>query len=481
MTKCQVPAFLIHQIEQELDKEEEEIMVFLCRDLAPDLATADFRELLVALNEREQLSFLGLSELLYRVKRFDLLRRILKTEKATVEANLARSLRIIPDYRVLMVEINENLEKEEVGSLVFLLRDYAPRMKMAKDKSFLALVIDLEKLNLVAPNQLDLIENCFRNIHRIDLIRKIQKYKHEALMSSIHSEPVYVNALQASLPNLSLIDPPYNSGVILRLCVLTAAEPVHMSIQESGAVSHKVFDDQYRMQSQPLGICLIIDCIGNDADVLEETFRGLGYDVHCHRYLNMNTMNQTLLEVARLQKHRNCDSFVCILVSRGTPQSIFCTDHTFSGFPLEQIKKYFTADSCPELLGKPKLFFIQSYIVPENEQECTSLLEVDGNDEKIIANAKIPWKVTIPQVADIFWSHCKVDVSTIEKFPSSSSYYLHCLAEILSNPHKRKLSILDIHTELNRRVYEWNKTTDPSQQYSLLLQHTLRKKLFLSP
>lgn len=33
-----------------------------------------------------------------------------------------------------MVEINENLEKDEVGSLGFLLRDYAPRMKMAKDK-----------------------------------------------------------------------------------------------------------------------------------------------------------------------------------------------------------------------------------------------------------------------------------------------------------------------------------------------------------
>ncbi|NXK16336.1 CFLAR regulator, partial [Arenaria interpres] len=269
MTTCQVPAALIHQIEEELDKEEEEMMVFLCRDLAPDLATADLRELLVALNEREILSFLGLSELLYRVKRFDLLRRILKTEKATVEANLARSLRLVPDYRVLMVELNENLEKEEVNSLVFLLRDYAPRMKMAKDKSFLGLVIDLEKLNLVAPNQLDLIENCFQNIHRIDLTRRIQKYKHEALMSAVHSQPVYVNALQASLPNLSLIDPPNNLGNVNKEKTQNGqsfilAEPVHMSIQESGPVSHKVYDDQYRMQSQPLGICLIIDCIGND-------------------------------------------------------------------------------------------------------------------------------------------------------------------------------------------------------------------------
>lgn len=167
------------------------------------------------------------------------------------------------------------------------------------------------------------------------------------------------------------------------------------------------------------------------SDVLEETFRGLGYDVHCHRYLNMSSMNQTLLEVARWQKHRNCDSFICILVSRGNSQSIFCTDHTFSGFPLEQIKKYFTADSCPGLLGKPKLFFIQSYVVPENDQECTSLLEIDGNGEDISA------KVTIPHAADIFWSHCKADVSTLEQSPTSSSYYLRCLAELLRNPYKR--------------------------------------------
>lgn len=473
-----MPAFLIHQIQEELDKEEEEMMVFLCRDLAPDLATADLKEILLALNEREKLTPAGLSELVYRVKRFDLLRRILNTEKETVEAHLARSLRLIPDYRVLMVEINENLEKDEVGSLGFLLRDYAPRMKMAKDKSFLALIIDLEKLNLVSPTQLDLIENCFRSIHRIDLIRKIQKYKNEALMSSIHSQAVYVNAHQASLPNLNLIDPPYTSRIqkenrekLQNGSSLTLAEPVRMSIQESGSVPCKTSDDLYRMQSQPLGICLIIDCIGNDTDVLEETFKGLGYDVHCHRYLSIRSMNDTLREVARWQKHRNCDSFICVLVSRGNSQSIFCTDHTFSGFPLEQIKKHFTADSCPELLGKPKLFFIQNYIVSENEEECTSLLEVDGKSENFSA------KVSIPQGADILWSHCKVDVSTLEQSPASSSYYLRCLVELLRNPYKRKLCILDIHMELNKKVYDWNTTADPSQQYSLLLQHTLRKKL----
>lgn len=38
-------------------------------------------------------------------------------------------------------------------------------------------MVELEKLNLVAPDQLDLLEECLRNINRIDLKTKIQKYR----------------------------------------------------------------------------------------------------------------------------------------------------------------------------------------------------------------------------------------------------------------------------------------------------------------
>lgn len=37
--------------------------------------------------------------------------------------------------------------------------------------------MELEKLNLVAPDELDLLERCLKTIHRIDLKTKIQKYK----------------------------------------------------------------------------------------------------------------------------------------------------------------------------------------------------------------------------------------------------------------------------------------------------------------
>lgn len=38
------------------------------------------------------------------------------------------------------------------------------------------LVVELEKLNLIASDQLTLLEKCLKNIHRMDLKTKIQKY-----------------------------------------------------------------------------------------------------------------------------------------------------------------------------------------------------------------------------------------------------------------------------------------------------------------
>lgn len=95
------------------------------------------------------------------------------------------------------------------------------RSKIAKDKSFLDLVIELEKLNLLAPDQLDLLEKCLKNIHRIDLKTKIQKYRQSAIAPGTGTS--YVNALQASLPNLSLKDPSYNLRVSLeQMCGIPA-------------------------------------------------------------------------------------------------------------------------------------------------------------------------------------------------------------------------------------------------------------------
>lgn len=205
-----ISAELIHQVEESLDDEDKEMMLFLCRDLAAGVTPLNVRDLLSALSERGKLSVEDLAELLYRVKRIDLIKRILKMDRKTVENHLTVNPHLVSDYRVLMSEIDECLNKSDVFSLIFLLNDHLNRGKMSSNKSFLKLVVELEKQDLLAPDQLDLLEKCLNSIHRMDLRRKIQKFK----LSAQEQEVSYLNALPASLPNLSLNDSSPNLTII---------------------------------------------------------------------------------------------------------------------------------------------------------------------------------------------------------------------------------------------------------------------------
>uniref|UniRef100_A0A7N5P2N6 CASP8 and FADD-like apoptosis regulator n=1 Tax=Ailuropoda melanoleuca TaxID=9646 RepID=A0A7N5P2N6_AILME len=435
---------VIHQVEEALDEDEKKMLLFLCRDIAADVAPLNVRDLLDILSERGMLSAMGLAELLYRVRRFDLLKRIFKMDRKAVETHLLRHPRLISDYRVLMTEIGGNLEKSDLSSLFFLMRDYIGRKKLAKDKSFLDLVIELEKLSLIAPDQLDLLEKCLKNIHRVDLKTKIQKYKQSAQGAGTS----YTNALQASFPNLSLKDPSCNLRLQngrskeqrLNVGQLDLQrESVKASIQESGAfLPRHIPEDSYKMRSKPLGICLIIDCIGNDTAFLRDTFTSLGYEVQYFLYLSVDSIIQILRQVARMPQHQDYDSFVCVLVSRGGSQSVFGVDQTHSGFPLDQIRRMFMGDACPSLLGKPKLFFIQNYVASESPLDNSSLLEVDGPElNNLESKAKQPGPCTIHREADFLWSLCKADVSLLERSSSSPSLYLQCLSQKLGKERRK--------------------------------------------
>ncbi|XP_008685572.1 CASP8 and FADD-like apoptosis regulator isoform X1 [Ursus maritimus] len=476
---------VIHQVEEALDEDEKKMLLFLCRDIAADVAPLNVRDLLDILSERGMLSAMGLAELLYRVRRFDLLKRIFKMDRKAVETHLLRHPCLISDYRVLMTEIGGNLEKSDLSSLFFLMRDYIGRKKLAKDKSFLDLVIELEKLSLIAPDQLDLLEKCLKNIHRVDLKTKIQKYKQSAQGAGTS----YTNALQASFPNLSLKDPSCNLRLQngrskehrLNVGQLDLQrESVKASIQESGAfLPRHIPEDSYRMRSKPLGICLIIDCIGNDTAFLRDTFTSLGYEVQYFLYLSVDSIIQILRQVACMPQHQDYDSFVCVLVSRGGSQSVFGVDQTHSGFPLDQIRRMFMGDACPSLLGKPKLFFIQNYVASESPLDNSSLLEVDGPElNNLESKAKQPGPCTIHREADFLWSLCKADVSLLERSSSCPSLYLQCLSQKLGKERRRPL--LELHIELNSSVYDWNSRVSAKERYYVWLQHTLRKKLILS-
>uniref|UniRef100_A0A2K5CX76 CASP8 and FADD-like apoptosis regulator n=1 Tax=Aotus nancymaae TaxID=37293 RepID=A0A2K5CX76_AOTNA len=441
-------AEVIHQVEEALDTDEKEMLLFLCRDVAIDVVPPNVRDLLDVLRERGKLSAVSLAELLYRVRRFDLLKRILKMDRKFVEDQLLRHPHLVSDYRVLMAEIGEDLDKSDVSSLIFLMRDYMGRGKINKEKSFLDLVVELEKLNLVAPDQLDLLEKCLKNIHRLDLKTKIQKYK----QSAQGARTSYKKVLQGAIEN-SFKDPSNN----------------FRSIPE----------ERYKMKSKPLGICLIIDCIGSETELLRDTFTSLGYEVQKSLHLTMDGILDVLQRVACMPQHQDYDSFVCVLVSRGGSRSVYGVDRTHSGLPLHHIRRMFMGDLCPYLVGKPKVFFIQNYMVSEGQLEDSSVLEVDGPAMKNVeSKPQQRGLYTVHREADFFWSLCTADVSLLERSCSSPSLYLQCLSQKLRQERKRPL--LDLHIELNSHMYDWNSRVSAKEKYDVWLQHTLRKKLILS-
>uniref|UniRef100_F7IHZ2 CASP8 and FADD-like apoptosis regulator n=1 Tax=Callithrix jacchus TaxID=9483 RepID=F7IHZ2_CALJA len=441
-------AEVIHQVEEALDTDEKEMLLFLCRDVAIDVVPPNVRDLLDILRERGKLSLVSLAELLYRVRRFDLLKRILKMDRKAVEDHLLRHPHLVSDYRVLMAEIGENLDKSDVSSLIFLMRDYMGRGKINKEKSFLDLVVELEKRNLVAPDQLDLLEKCLKNIHRLDLKTKIQKYKQSAQGAGTS----YKNVLQAAIKN-SFKDPSNNF--------------------------RSMPEERYKMKSKPLGICLIIDCIGNETELLRDTFTSLGYEVQKSLHLTMDGILQVLQRVACMPQHQDYDSFVCVLVSRGGSQTVYGVDQTHPGLPLHHIRRMFMGDLCPYLVGKPKVFFIQNYMVSEGQLEDSSLLEVDGPAMKNVeSKSQQRGPCTVHREADFFWSLCTADVSLLEESCGSPSLYLQCLSQKLRQERKRPL--LDLHIELNSHMYDWNSRVSAKEKYDVWLQHTLRKKLILS-
>lgn len=99
MTLYRMSAEVIHQVEEALDEDEKDALLFLCRDVAADVVPLNVRDLLDVLRERGKLSSVSLAELLYRVRRFDLLKKVLNMDTPAVEALLRRHPRLISDYR----------------------------------------------------------------------------------------------------------------------------------------------------------------------------------------------------------------------------------------------------------------------------------------------------------------------------------------------------------------------------------------------
>ncbi|XP_054643705.1 CASP8 and FADD-like apoptosis regulator isoform X2 [Dunckerocampus dactyliophorus] len=332
--------------------------------------------------------------------------------------------------KVLMTHLSEDMASEDVNDVKFLLSTILPREKTEQAKNLLDLVIELEHLDKISSKRVDFLEECFVHIGRVDLAKKLNVYK----MS---------------------VNTPVSEHQAHRSC----QSPVN----------------KYQFTSEPRGVCIIIDCVGNDGEMLKHTFKSLHFSVTLHKWLSVAETVSVLRGTFQGSEDDNSDGFVCCIISRGTATHLLATDSYGEGLRLEGLRRHFGGDMCSVLVGKPKLFFIQRYSVPES-QHCAGVdrrdedLETDGGGVRLSPDC-------IPSDADVLWSHCWTGEHQLQQ-GQHRSIYLKALTDALHRGQERSRHLLDLHVEVNGAIFEHN-SRYPGEEYHIDLKHTLRKELFL--
>ncbi|XP_016345310.1 CASP8 and FADD-like apoptosis regulator a [Sinocyclocheilus anshuiensis] len=471
---------MVNNVTASLEKEECKTLLYLCTDLFNNICVEDLRGALLAFAKQAQAQAgqaqagdALLIELMFRMKRFDILKKVFGTNRQQVEGILKKGA-VLSDYRVLMADVSENLRNEELQSLIFLLSSTLPKERVARATSFLDVVVELEKLDEVSCDKLDLLEQCLRNINRKDLVKRIQAYKNRG-----QNVPCAVPKVHKSFKFAPVQHQPSVQQVKQTLCFSQEFQNLKLSVPETGTQHRQALMEQYEMNPEQRGLCVIIDCVGLDGEMMNRTFECLGFKVIFHSLLGLKETQKVLEDLTRNRILQGVNRFVCCIISRGTDTHLLATDSSSLGIRLEDLGQLFSPIQCPSLCGKPKLFFTQIYRtteVPNTPSMDDEYLETDAPachyPRRLCANAR-----TIPVSADVLWSVCRAEAKLLEG-SGHQSVYLHALNSAFLKGCQRKMLLLDIMAEVNRNVFSHNQQ-NPENEYHLQLSHTLRKKLYL--
>ncbi|AMA67354.1 v-FLIP [Vespertilionid gammaherpesvirus 1] len=169
---------LCHKIDEWLDNDEREIIFFLCQDVIPLCQASDDMK-----NTLENILFLKngdifcLAELMFIIKRYDIIKRVLNLDINTVKSHIGNKIQITSPYRMLMVSISEQLDSRDVKGLCFISKGTV-YCGFGENVSFLKLVLKMEKHGILQPpSGLEKLICMLASIHRLDLSKRVKDFR----------------------------------------------------------------------------------------------------------------------------------------------------------------------------------------------------------------------------------------------------------------------------------------------------------------
>ncbi|XP_069082173.1 caspase-8-like isoform X1 [Pleurodeles waltl] len=454
-------------ISNELKTYDLQCLKFLCIDFVTtqnlEKITEGY-ELFQALEQNGKLEKVNsglLKELLFRIKRMDLLKNKMDTNQEEVEKELQDKAQISP-YRIFLFNIAEQLSRDQVKQIKFLLNDKVAKHKLA-DGSVLELFLEMERSDRLAEANFEELKYQMKSIQRFDLLKKIRDFEETRKKVGV---------------------PQQESQTNVKMWAKRELQPREKQQQ----LPTPVLGETYRMGDRPLGYCLIINNFdfstslpnilkqrkGTDADAkkLKKIFQWLQFIVEERRDLTAYRILQTMMEYGQ-KDHEKMYCFVCCILSHGLKGAVYGTDGR--SVLIEELTRSVDGERCLSLAGKPKVFFIQACQGKEGQKGV--LIQRDsGEDIKSDANPLVSddTKVSIPIGADFLTGISTVDHYESYRHISNGSFYIQSLCKHLEKLCPREFDLMSILTEVNKdlsiKVLNGNKQMPK-------IDSTLRKKL----
>ncbi|XP_067405012.1 caspase-8 isoform X2 [Emydura macquarii macquarii] len=423
--------------------------------------------------EEGELSFL--KELLFRIKRIDLLTDKLSSSREEMERELQIPGRAkVSQFRYLLFRLSENITTDELKSLKFLLLKELPKCKLDNEITMIDVFIEMEKKGLLAEENLETLKTVCEKIDK-SLLKKIEEYELD------RSEAMYISEGHGDQTGFSEVQDSFGA-------FQTASDSP--GIQEE-VQQHA--DNTYKMNSRPRGICLILnnhdferarskvpklktikDRNGTDADAaaLKRVFTKLHFEIAEYRNLTAEQIHHTVHKY-RAMDHHNKDCFVCCILSHGDRGIVFGTDGQETS--IQELTTSFTGMNCPSLAGKPKVFFIQACQGDTFQKGVHIETDSPELDSSVEADARFQLEC-IPDEADFLLGMATMKDFVSYRSTTQGTWYIQSLCDHLEKSCPRGEDILSILTAVNLEVSRKNDRLNQGKQMPQP-SFTLRKKL----
>ena len=258
----------------------------------------------------------------------------------------------------------------------------------------------------------------------------------------------------------------------------------HLRARQSTGANSVV--DCYPMIKNPRGFAVIIsierfpnsrvnlsDRQGTESDVqhLKQSFEKLNFIVRIHRNLTGSQLVTTMRDYGA-RDHSSYDCFVCCMLSHGKKDFIYGSNSEPVG--IEQLTSQVDGLSCPSLVKKPKLFFIQAC---RGTGEDRGIETDSGLDEHVQRDALE--QIKIPLQADYLLGYASPPGNVSFRSTTHGSWYVSALCGTLDAYAHMGVSLSDMLILVNQRLAEAT-TSDGFKQIPSPISQ-LTKRVVFSP